>query len=52
MAKKTISTKKLARLIDEKIQQYKNLAQTKNGFEMACEGGVEAMKDLKKELGI
>jgi hypothetical protein len=52
MAKKSISTKKLAHLIDEKIKYYNNLAETKNGFEMACKGGVEAMKDLKKELGL
>lgn len=50
MATKSISKKKLLAIIEEKIAYYNELAQTKNGFEMACQGGAQAMKDLKKEI--
>ena len=50
MAGKIISKKKLLAVIEEKIAYYNKLAETKNGFEMACKGGVESLKDLKKEI--
>ena len=37
-------------LIQEKIRKLESLSQTKNGFEMACKGGVAALRELLDEI--
>lgn len=37
-------------IIDDKIDYYNRLSETKNGFEMACKGGAEALREIKKEI--
>lgn len=49
MARKKAKDKVLE-IIQEKIQYYEKLSETKNGFEMACKGAVTALKELAKEV--
>lgn len=41
---------KILEIIQEKMEYYKKLSETQNGFEMACKGGVQACKDIIKEI--
>ena len=40
--------KELKEFIEEKIEYYDNLSYTRNGFEMACKGGRDALKEVLK----
>tara|TARA_Y100000361_G_scaffold145727_1_gene155308 strand:- start:10105 stop:10359 length:255 start_codon:yes stop_codon:yes gene_type:complete len=40
--------KELKAFIEEKIEYYDNLSYTRNGFEMACKGGRDALKEVLK----
>jgi hypothetical protein len=37
-------------LIQEKIRKLEDLSDTRNGFEMACKGGVAALRELLDEI--
>jgi hypothetical protein len=37
-------------LIQEKIRKLEGLADTRNGFEMACKGGAAALRELLHEI--
>ena len=40
--------KELKEFIEQKIEYYDNLSYTRNGFEMACKGGRDALKEVLK----
>ena len=45
-----MSEEKILIIIQEKIRKLESLSQTKNGFEMACKGGVAALRELLDEI--
>ena len=45
-----MSVEEIVEIIEEKIERLEILSHTKNGFEMACKGGVAALKEVLKEI--
>jgi len=46
---KTISTQ-IIEIIENKKGKLEELSKTKNGFEMACKGGVTALQEVLNEI--
>jgi len=45
-----MSKEEIIKIIENKIKYLEELSLTKNGFEMACKGGVTALKEILKEI--